>query len=182
MSPGRLDPDLTRSPHPSPTGLNGVNFLIPAGQPPAGMAVNPTLAVPYVLLPSAALSHYPLVAGGLQPQDSQNSHTGLSFSLPSVMPQPRYMVGAVPYSLTAGPERPPPATPEHSRLQGALTGTPKSPSGPHQTVNVSTPEPLVGRFPTAPAPLVFLTAEIRQMHVTPPLTPFPFFLSSTDSK
>lgn len=123
-----------------------MNFLIPAGQPPAGMALNPTLAVPYVLLPSTALSHYPLVAGGLQQQvpDSQNSHTKLSFSLPSVMPHPRYMVGAVPYSLAAGSERPSPATPEHSRLPGTLTGTPNSPSGPQQTVTVSTPEPLVG--------------------------------------
>lgn len=131
---------------PSPTGLNGVNFLIPAGQSPAGIALNPTLAVPYVLLPSTALSPYPLVAGGLPQQvsDSQNSHSNLSFSLPNVMPHPHYMVGTVPYSLTAGSERPPPATPEHSRIQGALTGTPNSPSGPHQPVSVTTPEPLVG--------------------------------------
>lgn len=134
---------------PSPAGLNGVNFLIPAGQPPAGVALNPTLAVPYVLLPSTALSHYPLVAGGppQQVSDSQNSHANLSFSLPNVRPHPHYMVGAVPYSLTAGSERSPlprPATPERSRLQGTLTGTTNSPSGPHQTVNVTTPEPLVG--------------------------------------
>lgn len=135
---------------PSPTGLNGVNLLIPAGQPPAGMGLNPTLAVPYVVLPSAALSHYPLVAGGLPQQlsDAQSSHNKLSFSLPSVMPP--FMVGAVPYNIAAGSERssvPSPATPEHSRVQGSLTGTPNSPSGPHQTVNISTPEPLVGRFP-----------------------------------
>ncbi|XP_011611471.2 transcription factor E2F7 [Takifugu rubripes] len=130
---------------PNNAGLNGVNLLIPAGQPPAGMGLNPTLAVPYVVLPSAALSHYPLVAGGLPQQlsDAQSSHNKLSFSLPSVMPP--FMVGAVPYNIAAGSERssvPSPATPEHSRVQGSLTGTPNSPSGPHQTVNISTPEPL----------------------------------------
>lgn len=133
---------------PSPTGLKGVNLIFPAGQPPAGTGLNPTLAVPYVMLPSAALSHYPLVAGGLPQQlsDAQNSHKKLSFSLPSVMPP--FLVGAVPYNIAAGSERSSaPATPEHSRAQGSLTGTPNSPSGPHQTVNISTPEPLVGRFP-----------------------------------
>lgn len=139
-------------PQPSPTGLNSVNFLIPAGQPPAGIALNPTLAVPYVLVPSAALSHYPLVAGGLPQQisDGQSPHNNLSFSLPSVMQHPPFMVGTVPYSLAAGSERSPvpsPTTPEHSRVQGSLTGTPNSPSGSHQTVIISTPEPLVGRFP-----------------------------------
>lgn len=142
----RSNPPYLCCPQPTPTGLNGVNLLIPAGQPPAGIALNPTLAVPYVLLPSTALSHCPLVAGGL-PQQVSDSHASLSFSLPSLMPHPHYMVGAVPYSFTAGSERSPllpPATPEHSRLQGTLTGTPNSPSGPHQTVDVTTPEPLVG--------------------------------------
>ncbi|CAF93427.1 unnamed protein product [Tetraodon nigroviridis] len=131
---------------PNNAGLNGVNFLIPAGQPPASIALSPTLAVPYVLVPSTALSHYPLVAGRLPPQvsDAQASHPSLSFSLPNVMPHPHYMVGAAPYGLAAGSERSPlpPATPERSRLQGTLTGTPNSPSGLHQTVSVSTPEPL----------------------------------------
>lgn len=133
-------------PQPSPVGLSGVNFLIPAGQPPAGVALNPTLAVPYVLVPSTALSHYPLLAGGLPPRvpDSQNSHPNLSFGPPNVTPHPRYTVGAAPYGFTAGPEKPPPATPERSRLQGTLTGTPNSPSGLHRTVCVTTPEPLVG--------------------------------------
>uniref|UniRef100_H3CHR7 Transcription factor E2F7 n=1 Tax=Tetraodon nigroviridis TaxID=99883 RepID=H3CHR7_TETNG len=86
---------------PNNAGLNGVNFLIPAGQPPASIALSPTLAVPYVLVPSTALSHYPLVAGRLPPQvsDAQASHPSLSFSLPNVMPHPHYMVGAAPYGL-----------------------------------------------------------------------------------
>lgn len=138
-------------PQPSPVGLNGVNFLIPAGQPPAGIGLNPTLAVPYVLLPSTALSHYPLVARGLPQQlsDAQNSHNNLSFSLPSVMPHSSFMVGAVPYNIAAGSERSPvpsPTTPEHSRVQGSLTGALNSPPGPHPTVNINTPEQLVGRF------------------------------------
>lgn len=140
------------SPDLSSPGLNSLNFLLSAGQPPAGLALPPssvpTLALPYVLVPSAALPHYPLVASGLQPQGS-DAHNKLSFSMPAVMSPAHFMVGAAPYGLAAAseisrsPAPSPSSTPEQSRLYGSATGTPHSPSGPRQTVSINTPEPLV---------------------------------------
>lgn len=140
---------LPFSPHLSPAGLNSLNFLLSSGQPPAGIALNPsgvpTLGLPYLLLPSAALSHYPLVASSL-PQQGADIQNKLSFGLPAVMPPAHFMVGAVPYNLAAASERSPvllPSTPEHSRLYAPAAGTPHSPAGSHQTVSLCTPEPLV---------------------------------------
>lgn len=124
-------------------GLNGLNFLLSAGQPAASLALPPssvpTLALPYVLVPSAALSSYPLVAGSLQQQGS-DAHTKLSFGLPAMMSPAHFMVGGAPYSVVPVP---PPSTPEQSGLYRSSVGTPHSPSGPRQTININTPEPMV---------------------------------------
>uniref|UniRef100_A0A8C3B3G7 Transcription factor E2F7 n=1 Tax=Cyclopterus lumpus TaxID=8103 RepID=A0A8C3B3G7_CYCLU len=124
---------LTRPSHlqfSSSPGLNSLNFLLSAGQPPAGLALPhsgvPTLALPYVLVPSATLSHYPLVAGALQ-QQGPEARSKLSFSLPA-----HFMVGAAPYGLAAASEyggSPAllPSTPEQSRLYGLAAGTPHTP-------------------------------------------------------
>ncbi|XP_036977384.1 transcription factor E2F7 [Acanthopagrus latus] len=145
---------------PNNAGLNNLNFLLSAGQPPAGLALPPggvpTLALPYVLLPSAALSHYPLIASGL-PQQGSDGHSKLSFSLPTVMSPAHFMVGAAPYGVTAAPEMsrspvPTPSTPEQSRLYGSAAGTPHSPPRPCQTVSVSTPEPLTPHTPKETTP------------------------------
>ncbi|XP_037617245.1 transcription factor E2F7 [Sebastes umbrosus] len=144
---------------PNNAGLNSLNFLLSASQSPAGLALPPsgvpTLALPYVLLPSAALSHYPLVAGGLQQQVSE-AHNKLSFSLPAVMsPHTHFMVGAAPYGLTAASEisrssAPSPSPPEQSRLYGS--GIPHSPSGPRQTVSINPPELLTPHTPKETTP------------------------------
>lgn len=135
----------------SSLGLNSLNFLLPAGQPPASLALPPssvpTLAVPYVLVPSAALSHYPLVAGGLQ-QQGPDAHAKLSFGLPAVMSPAHFTVGAAPYGMAAASEiswssLPTPSTPEQSRLYGSAGGAPHSPSRPLQTISISAPDPLV---------------------------------------
>ncbi|XP_034382601.1 transcription factor E2F7 [Cyclopterus lumpus] len=135
---------------PNNAGLNSLNFLLSAGQPPAGLALPhsgvPTLALPYVLVPSATLSHYPLVAGALQ-QQGPEARSKLSFSLPA-----HFMVGAAPYGLAAASEyggSPAllPSTPEQSRLYGLAAGAPRSPSGLHQTASIHTPEPLTPHTP-----------------------------------
>ncbi|TNN23419.1 Transcription factor E2F7 [Liparis tanakae] len=62
---------------PNNAGLNGLNFLLSAGPPPGGLphGAVPTLALPYVLVPSAALARYP---------PGPEAHRGnLSFSLPA---------------------------------------------------------------------------------------------------
>ncbi|XP_032365993.1 transcription factor E2F7 isoform X2 [Etheostoma spectabile] len=144
---------------PNDAGLNSLNFLLSAGQPPAGLALPPssvpTLALPYVLVPSAALSHYPLVANALQQQGSK-AQTNLSFSLPAVMSPAHFMVGAAPYGLAAAseistPPVPSPSTPEQSRLYGSA-GAPHSPSAPRQTVSITTPEPLTPLTPKETTP------------------------------
>ncbi|KAG7215859.1 hypothetical protein INR49_021840 [Caranx melampygus] len=127
---------------PNNAGLNSLNLFLPASQPPASLALPPTLALPYVLVPSAALSHYPLVASGVQ-QPGSDTHAKLSFSLPTVM---------APYSLAAPSEiswspAPTPSTPKQSRLHGSAAGTPHSPPGPRLAVNISTPEPLTPHTP-----------------------------------
>ncbi|KAF7660195.1 hypothetical protein LDENG_00286530 [Lucifuga dentata] len=130
---------------PNNAGLNSLNFLLSAGQSPAGLALPPssvpTLALPYVLLPSAALSTYPLMAGGVKQHGSD-----LSFNLPAVMSPAHFMVGGAPYGLAAPSEIsrspvPSPSIPEQTRPYVAA-GPPHSPSGPRQTVSVATPEPL----------------------------------------
>ncbi|KAE8281612.1 Transcription factor E2F7 [Larimichthys crocea] len=146
---------------PNNAGLNNLNFLLSASQPPAGLALPPssipTLALPYVLLPSAALSHYPLVASGL-PQQGSDAHNKLSFSLPAVMSPAHFMVGAAAaYGMAAASEisRSPaqtPSTPEHSRMYGSAAGTPHSPSGLRQAVSINTPEPLTPHTPKETTP------------------------------
>ncbi|KAI3366963.1 hypothetical protein L3Q82_009606 [Scortum barcoo] len=144
---------------PNNAGLNGLNFLLSAGQPPASLALPPsgvpTLALPYVLVPSAALPHYPLVAGGLQPQGS-DGHSNLSFSLPAVVSPAHFMMGAAPYSMAAeisrSPLPSPTATPEQSRLYVPATNAPHSPSGPRQTVSINTPELLTPHTPKETTP------------------------------
>ncbi|KAM8908066.1 transcription factor E2F7 [Spinachia spinachia] len=120
---------------PNNAGLNNLNFLFSAGQSTAGLALPqggvPTLALPYVLMPSAALSHYPLVAGGLPA---------------AVMSPAHFMVAPAPYSVAApselnGSAAAPLSNQEHSRLYGSVTGSPHSPPGLHQTVSIRTPEP-----------------------------------------
>lgn len=136
---------LTKSPVLS-SGVNNLNFLLSGGQTPAGVVLptsssGPTLALPYVLVPSA-LSHYPLVPSSLQ-QQVADAHSNLSFSVPAMMSATHFVMGTSPYSMaaseiTSGPPTPLPSTPEQSSLCGS-----RSPSGPRQTVSISTPEPLV---------------------------------------
>ncbi|XP_035475052.1 transcription factor E2F7 isoform X2 [Scophthalmus maximus] len=143
---------------PNNAGLNSLNFFLSAGQPPASLALPPSgapaLALPYVLLPSSALSHYSLVANGVQQQGS-DPRGQLSFSLPAMMSPAHFTVRPAPHSLTAAAAASDiswspvlsPCTPEQSRLCGSAAGAPHSPPGPRQTVNICTPEPLTPHTP-----------------------------------
>ncbi|XP_038137780.1 transcription factor E2F7 isoform X1 [Cyprinodon tularosa] len=133
---------------PNSAGLNNFNFLIPAGQPPAGMSLPPggvpTMALPYVLLPS--VSHYPLIAGSVQQQ--QQTSDNLSFTMSTMMSPAAFMVGAAPRGVTEASETHllSPVAPDQGRpLLSA--GTPRSPSGPRENVSVYTPEPSTPHTP-----------------------------------
>ncbi|XP_014858080.1 PREDICTED: transcription factor E2F7 isoform X1 [Poecilia mexicana] len=141
---------------PNNAGLNNFNFLIPAGQPAANLSLPPsnvpTMAVPYVLVPSAALSHYPLVAGGVQQQQTSDNPSGLRFSLPTMISPAAFMVGTAPHSVMEASEvsvqhLPSPVTPEQARHHVLAAGTPRSPSGLRQNVGLSTPEPSTPHTP-----------------------------------
>ncbi|KAM6962320.1 transcription factor E2F7 [Tautogolabrus adspersus] len=145
---------------PNNAGLNGFNFLLSAGQSSAGLALPPsgvpTLPIPYILVPSTALPHFPLVAGGLQQQGS-DPHNKLSFSLPAVMSPAHFMVGTAPFGLAAASDVgrspvPSPSTPEQSRMYGSTAGASHSPSGSRQTVGINTPEPLTPHTPKETTP------------------------------
>ncbi|KAK5616742.1 hypothetical protein CRENBAI_024219 [Crenichthys baileyi] len=140
---------------PNSAGLNNFNFLIPAGQLPASLPLPPssvpTMALPYILVPPAMLSHYPLVAGSVQHQASNNP-TSLGFSLPAMMSPATFMVGTTPHSVVekseiSGRHLPSPATPEQGRPNVSAAGTPRSPSGPRQNVSINTSEPLTPQTP-----------------------------------
>lgn len=136
---------------PNSAGLNNFNFLIPAGQPPAGMSLPPSsvpsMALPYVLVPSTTLSHYPLVAGGMQQQKQGSDNlTSLSFGLPAMMSPAAFMVGTATHSVMEASEismrhLSSPVVPEQGRNPVSPAGTPRSPSGPRQNNGISTPEP-----------------------------------------
>ncbi|KAK5849371.1 hypothetical protein PBY51_009020 [Eleginops maclovinus] len=125
---------------PNNAGLNSLNFLLSANKslPPSGVHA---LALPYVLVPSSALSHYPLLAGGSEDPSKVN------FSLPAVMSPAHFMVGGgAPYGLAEVGWSPltSPSTPEQTRPWG---GAPHSPSGQRHTLNISTAEPLTPHTP-----------------------------------
>uniref|UniRef100_A0A3Q2YVU1 Transcription factor E2F7 n=1 Tax=Hippocampus comes TaxID=109280 RepID=A0A3Q2YVU1_HIPCM len=113
---------------PNNTGLKSLNFLLPSGQPSTHLPTStvPPLALPYVLVPSAALSHYPL----------QGTDAQVGFNLPA-----RFMVAAAPYGLP--PELgqvspiPSPTTPEQGG-RGA-TGVPLPPTTPHTPKEIPVP-------------------------------------------
>lgn len=108
----------------------------------------PTMALPFVLVPSAALSHYPLVASGVQQTQTSDNPSGLRFSLPTMMSPAAFMVGTAPHSVMEASDvsvqhLPSAVAPELGRHHVSAAGTPRSPAGPRQNVGVSTPEPLV---------------------------------------
>ncbi|XP_028306321.1 transcription factor E2F7 [Gouania willdenowi] len=114
---------------PNSAGLDNFNFLLSASHPAAGSAL--PLALPYVLVPSSALHHYPLAGS--------DAHTKLSLNL---------MVGAGPYSLPSYLSSSPvplPSSPE--KLYRPAGGIPPSPCALQHKVCMSTAEPLTPLTP-----------------------------------
>ncbi|KAJ8261736.1 hypothetical protein GJAV_G00157830 [Gymnothorax javanicus] len=88
---------------PNSAGLNGLNFVLSAGPSSNGLALSqagvPTLAVPYVLVPTSALSAYPLLANGVSGTrgDGQGS---IGFGVPAVMSPAQFVVGGGPFAAS----------------------------------------------------------------------------------
>ncbi|XP_066580188.1 transcription factor E2F7 isoform X2 [Amia ocellicauda] len=144
-------------------GLNGLNFLLPAGHGAGGLTLSPNglpaLALPYVVVPSSALSPYPLLASGLPGANADLHGKGtISFNMPAMVSPARFVIGARP--------APAPATPEFS---------PSHQDGRLPALGYSSPEeprPLSAGNPDTPATLGPLSAFLRlQPQPQTPLTP-----------
>ncbi|XP_077356308.1 transcription factor E2F7 [Festucalex cinctus] len=113
---------------PNNAGLKSFNLLLPSGQPPAHLSTVPPLALPYVLVPSTAISHYPLLGSAAQ----------LGFNMAV-----RFMVAAAPYSLApeAGqvPPVPSPSTPKQSNSGVPHATTEPQPLTPHTPKGIPAP-------------------------------------------
>ncbi|XP_051544583.1 transcription factor E2F7 isoform X2 [Myxocyprinus asiaticus] len=90
---------------PNTAGLNGLNFLMPAGHTQDGM---PTVAVPYFLVPS------PLIAGAVSTSNAEGgASSGLSFSLPTVLSPARFVMAGGAFGVTGSTDAM--NSPEHHR-------------------------------------------------------------------
>ncbi|KAJ8007280.1 hypothetical protein DPEC_G00115900 [Dallia pectoralis] len=147
----RLSPGIDSAPPPhylylsNAAGLSALNFLLSAGQTPGSLALPagtvPTLALPYVLVPSS-LSHYPLLASG------GDNHSNLNFNLSAIMSQARFVMGATgPYAVAGAPElagfavAPAHSVPEQPGLIGTGPVPPHSPLEPRAPVTFSKAQP-----------------------------------------
>lgn len=108
----------------------------------------PTLAMPYVLVPSAALSPYPLMANGLQAGGTDAPHTNLNFNMPSIMSPAHFVVSSGHFAVAGTAEfngsGPALCSPEQAGLLGSGSLPPHSPLEPRQSVALPLKEPQVG--------------------------------------
>ncbi|XP_061106639.1 transcription factor E2F7 [Conger conger] len=111
---------------PNSAGMNGLNFLLSPGSAPGGLALSQggmsALALPYVLVPTSALSAYPLVGRGV-PGPCADAQGGISFGVPTMVSPAQFVVGGGSFAVAGAPGFPPP---EH-------TPQTHSPREPRQT-------------------------------------------------
>uniref|UniRef100_A0A8C4RK27 Transcription factor E2F7 n=1 Tax=Erpetoichthys calabaricus TaxID=27687 RepID=A0A8C4RK27_ERPCA len=83
-------------------GLNGLNFLVPASHAGSGLALSPSrlasVAVPCVVLPSTALSSFPVIGGTLPGNDTGSVNLKISSA--------HFLFGAQPVVSSRSPDRP----------------------------------------------------------------------------
>ncbi|KAK1166798.1 transcription factor E2F7-like [Acipenser oxyrinchus oxyrinchus] len=130
---------------PSSAGLSGLDFFLPAGHSPGSLSLSPSrlasLALPYVVLPSSALSSFPLIAPGLS-----GTNGSINFRMPGGVNPTHFLIapGAVPCprapECSPSPKGLAPSpghlSPEQERLPKAVT--PESPVGVGHPLTVLT--------------------------------------------
>ncbi|XP_064198487.1 transcription factor E2F7 isoform X2 [Anguilla rostrata] len=123
---------------PNSAGLNGLNFLLSPGHAPGGLALSQgglsALALPYVLVPTAALSAYPLLASGVPGACGGGDAQGgkISFGVPA-----QFVVGGGSFAVSgaAGFGGPHPE-------QAAQTDPPREPGQPPAFLKMEPQTPL----------------------------------------
>ncbi|XP_058628062.1 transcription factor E2F7 [Onychostoma macrolepis] len=133
-APGPKDPLL--SSHylyvPNTAGLNGLNFLMPAGHTQGGV---PAVAMPYFLV------HSPLIAGAAPTSGAEGAaSSGLSFSVPTMLSPARFVMAGGAFGVAETLN-----SPEHHghRLPAATL----SPQGPRAQ---ESPQPAQTQTPVTP--------------------------------
>ncbi|XP_052409474.1 transcription factor E2F7 isoform X1 [Carassius gibelio] len=117
---------------PNTAGLNGLNFLMPAGHTQGGV---PAVAMPYFLV------HSPLIAGASPTSGAEGAaSSGLSFSVPTVLSPARFVMAGGAFGVVETLN-----SPEHHghRLPAATL----SPEGPRAQ---ESPEPAQTQTPVTP--------------------------------
>nr|XP_015208235.1 PREDICTED: transcription factor E2F7 isoform X1 [Lepisosteus oculatus] len=126
---------------PNSAGLNGLNFLLSAGPSSGGLALSPnglpTLALPYVVVPSSTLPPYSLMANSLPAGAGTHMHNKgpVSFNVPAMVSPARFVVGPtsvpVPSSSAYSP-------PQEGQVPSSGRSSPEQPR-PVSTVSVDSP-------------------------------------------
>ncbi|KAG5267668.1 hypothetical protein AALO_G00224300 [Alosa alosa] len=127
----------------------GLNFLLSAGHSAGGVAMSPggvalspgamsSLAVPYVLVPSSALSSYPAALLTNGSVDSHAHPPGIGFNVPTMMSPAHFVVSPGAFALAS------PSTtlsaPEHSFLGvSAIPASPATVQRQHDRLPLSDP-------------------------------------------
>ncbi|XP_050963052.1 transcription factor E2F7 [Labeo rohita] len=117
---------------PNTAGLNGLNFLMPAGHTQGGV---PAVAMPYFLV------HSPLIAGAMATSSAEGAASGgLSFSMPTVLSPARFVMAGGAFGVAETMN-----SPEHHghRLPAATL----SPQGPQTQ---ESPQPAQTQTPVTP--------------------------------
>ncbi|XP_016134842.1 transcription factor E2F7 [Sinocyclocheilus grahami] len=100
---------------PSTAGLNGLNFLMPAGHTQAGV---PAVAMPYFLV------HSPLIAGAMPTSGAEGAaSSGLSFSVPTVLSPARFVMAGGAFGVVETLN----STEHHGHRLPAATLSPRGP-------------------------------------------------------
>lgn len=122
----------------------GLNFLLSAGHSPGSMALSPgavpSLAVPYVLVPSSALSSYPAALLANTPLDSQAHPQGVGFNMPAMVSPAHFVVSPGAFAMTGASPSSTLSSAEHPLVySSAVPASPATAQRQHDSLPLSAP-------------------------------------------
>ncbi|MBN3315119.1 E2F7 factor, partial [Atractosteus spatula] len=186
---GRHNPlDLAAHSHylyvPNSAGLNGLNFLLSTGPSSSGLALSPnglpTLALPYVVVPSSTLPPYSLMANSLPAGAGTHLHSKgpVSFNMPAMVSPAQFVVGPRSVPVPGGSAYSPPqegqvpssgqSSPEQPRSVSTVSAD--SPAGPGQLSAMPNLQPHVKQPQTPLTPKETHMAYLKAFFQTPGTT------------
>ncbi|XP_066447779.1 transcription factor E2F7 isoform X1 [Eleutherodactylus coqui] len=89
---------------PSPAGLNGFNFFLPASQAAGGLSISQSplpLNVPYVMVPSTALATFPIICSPAVTSSASSSDHAMNYSLPGMTTPPSHLMFGPPSVISS---------------------------------------------------------------------------------